>query len=74
MTGIVAMLLGNITIPLLAAGALGLAMGETALLIRMGADAAHLRPTRQTETLTGHGDQLAILLHTQVAPEPVRIR
>jgi xanthine/uracil permease len=32
---VVAMLLGNITIPLLAAGALGLATDQTALLIRM---------------------------------------
>jgi len=64
---VVAMLLGNITIPLLAAGALGLAAGQTALLIRMVLVMAGLATIVQSYPIGPVGGRIPIVMGTSVA-------
>ncbi len=64
---VVAMLLGNITIPLLAAGALGLATDQTALLIRMVLVMAGLATIIQSYPIGPIGGRIPIVMGTSVA-------
>jgi NCS2 family nucleobase:cation symporter-2 len=64
---VMAMLLGNVTIPLLAAGALGLATAETSLLIRMVLVMAGLATIVQSYPVGPVGARIPIVMGTSVA-------
>jgi NCS2 family nucleobase:cation symporter-2 len=64
---VVAMLLGNITIPLLAAGALGLTTEQTALLIRLVLVMAGVATIVQSYPIGPVGGRIPIVMGTSVA-------
>jgi len=64
---VVAMLLGNITTPLLVAGALGLAVGETAFLIRMVLVMAGLATIVQSYPVGPVGGRIPVIMGTSIA-------
>lgn len=64
---VVAMLLGNITTPLLVAGALGLAVGETAFLIRMVLVMAGVATLVQSYPLGPIGGRIPVVMGTSIA-------
>ncbi len=64
---VVAMLLGNITPPLLVAGALGLATGQTALLLQMVLVMAGLATVVQSYPLGPVGGRIPVVMGTSIA-------
>ncbi len=64
---VVAMLLGNITPPLLVAGALGLATGQTALLLQMVLAMAGLATVVQSYPLGPVGGRIPVVMGTSIA-------